>query len=180
MPLYEDRTNAENKIRVKPETKSSVVAGNTEVTKQILNIIEKQKAKAGQPFKIAIDAWYGVDWETIITLFKDAQAQSGLNFCFESFTMVFKKENQIKDYNKKFLTDDPAFGWSNTEGLIMDIIDSNKLEALKEKIRNNTSADIIIVYGYGATIAELKDEVDIRFYADMTQQQLLGKCGMET
>jgi hypothetical protein len=175
MPLYEDRTNAENKIKVKAETKKSVIVGNNNVSNKILQIIKEQKARSGKTVKIAIDAWYGVSWVTIIELIKQAESLNGLHFIYESFASVFKGKDEINTYKKPFLTEDPGFGWSNTEGCIMDIVDVRKLDSLKEKIAKETSVDAIIVYGYGSTIAESKDYVDIRFYADMTQQQLLWK-----
>ncbi len=92
---------------------------------------------------------------------------------FEKFSTVYKTFPEISAYKKKFLTDDHSFGWSNTEGRIIDIIDLSKLSLLKEKIGNCKDLDAIVVYGYGSAIQEISDEYDIRFYADMTQQQLL-------
>ena len=175
MPLYEDRTNAENKIKVNPGTSNSVVAGNKKVSDKILQIIKEKKALSGKAPKIAIDAWYGVDWDAIIDLFKKAASGDGMNFHYESFARIFKEKEEIASYKKTFITDDPAFGWSNTEGSIVDIIDTKKLDLLKERISKDKSADAIIIYGYGSSISELKDVSDIRFYADMTQQQLLWK-----
>jgi len=85
----------------------------------------------------------------------------------------FKSAEEIKEYKHTFITDDPAFGWSNFNGNLTDIIDETKLNGLKEKISGVKDADAIIVYGYGAAIPVLKELYDILFYADITQQQLL-------
>jgi len=129
MPLYEDRTNSENRIKVKDETKNSIVCGNEKVSNEILKIITKLKNAKGSTVKIAIDAWYGVEWSQIIQLIKDGQGN--LNIKFESLSDVFKSNEEIEQYKEKFLTDDPGFGWSNTEGAITDIIDSNKFKRYK-------------------------------------------------
>jgi hypothetical protein len=175
MPLYEDRTNAENKIKVKPETRNSVVVGNKEVSNKIVQIIEEKRSRLGRIVKIAVDGWYGVDWDAITGLIKEAEKLKGLNFRYENFSGVFKSKEDIDGYKKPFLTDDPAFGWSNTEGSIVDIVDHEKLNALKEKLQDSSNLDAIIVYGYGSMISEFTDEVDVCFFADMTQQQLLWK-----
>jgi len=51
MPLYEDRKNAENRIRVKPETRDSIIAGNENISAAIPEMIrtaKKQKRTTGQ------------------------------------------------------------------------------------------------------------------------------------
>lgn len=173
MPLYEDRTNSENKIKIKPESRRSVVSGNEKVSEKILEIVNQQKIKTGKSVKICIDGWYGVDWDAIVKVVNEKAKASGLSLSFEKFSAIFKTPEDIELYKKRFLTDDPGFGWSNTEGAIIDIIDLAKLGTLKDKLLNYNESDALVVYGYGAGIPELNDEYDIRIYADMTQQQLL-------
>ena len=173
MPLYEDRSNSENKIKVKPETRNSIVSGNITISRKILDIIKEHKARASSPLKIAIDGWYGVNWAAIINAITSGADSEGIKISIEKFSSVFKSPAEIEAYKKPFLTEDPGFGWSNTEGKIQDILDSAKVEALIQRLNDTKSGDLIIIYGHGAIITEMIDSYDIMMYADMTQQQLL-------
>ena len=173
MPLYEDRTNSENKIKVKPETRNSIISGNTEISSKITEICKTQKKQTRGPVKIAIDGWYGVNWNAILETMTRQTIIEGLRISIEKFSELFKSPAEIEAYKKPFLTDDPGFGWSNTEGKIQDILDLTKVEALKKKLKEAKNCDLVITYGYGATIAEMINSYDIMIFADMTQQQLL-------
>lgn len=173
MPIYEDRTNAENKIKVKPETQSAVVAGNDSISEKIPELIRDAKQKSGRTARIAVDGWYGVDWDGIREILGKKSSEEGLKIVFEDFSSVFKSPAEIEEYKKTFITDDPAFGWANDVGTITEIVDVAKLDAFRDKLSGSSDADAIIVCGYGSALPELFEEYDIRFYADMTQQQLL-------
>jgi hypothetical protein len=172
MPLYEDRSNSENKIKVKPETRKSIVSGNSEISCKIADLLKEHKSRASAPLKIAIDGWYGVNWAAILDVVTSGADSAGIKFSFEKFSAVFKSSSEIEAYNKPFLTDDPGFGFSNTKGKIEDLIDSSKVDALKKKLQVADS-DIVIVYGYGSAIAGMNAVYDLIIYADVTQQQLL-------
>lgn len=173
MPLYEDRTNAENRIKVKPETLHSVISGNDKIAEKIPELIRSAKKKNGQPVRIAADGWYGVDWETIRNILGEKSSAEGLNIVFEDFSVVFQSPDEIAEYKEAFITDDPAFGWSNDKGEIPEIIDPARLDTFRKKIAQIRDADVVVVWGYGAGNPELAGDFDICFYADMTQQQLL-------
>ena len=63
MPLYEGRTNAENKIKVKQELIDSVVIGPADVCKQIAQQINAAASLKNGRLTVAFDGWYGVEWE---------------------------------------------------------------------------------------------------------------------
>jgi len=173
MPLYEDRKNSENKIKVSPDVKRSILSGNAEVSAKVAEIVKSQKAKTSKPVIIAIDGWYGVNWPVIVETFSQKAITGGIRVSIEKFSLVLKSPEEIESYKKPFLTDDPGFGFSNTRGKMEDILDASKVEALKNKLQDTIDADLVIVYGYGSTVAELNDIYDFRVYADNTQQQLL-------
>jgi hypothetical protein len=173
MPLYESRKNSENKIKVKPETKAMIIAGNKLVSEKIVEIYNLQKAKTNQTVKIAIDGWYGVNWNALLETIILKVKSENIQFLVEQFSTVFRSPSEIENYKKPFLTDDPGFGYSNTDGKLSDILDPDKVKALKIKLQQIKDVDLVIVYGYGATVVEMNDSYDILMYADMTQQQLL-------
>ena len=173
MPLYEDRKNAKNKIKVKAETKNSIISGNSEVSSKIVEIYKAQKTKNSTAVKIALDGWYGVNWSAILETITRKVSAENIRVSVENFSSVFKTPDEMEAYKKPFLTDDPGFGFSNTEGKMQDILDFTKLEVLKKRLKDTKDSDLVIIYGYGSTVAEMNDSYDIRMYADMTQQQLL-------
>jgi len=134
MPLYEDRTNSENQILVKRETKDSIVAGNIEVSNLILEIYTSQKTKKSRKVVIALDGWYGVNWNATLEILLQQVVSLGIKVSVENFSKVYKSPKEIEEYKKPFLTDDPGFGFSNTNGKIEDILDESKISALKNKL----------------------------------------------
>jgi hypothetical protein len=173
MPLYEDRTNSENKIKVSSETKYSIVSGNLEVTAKIVEIYKDHKIKTSDTLIIAIDGWFGVDWNTLVKTITQKASTEGIRVSIEKFSAVFKSQDEIEDYKKPYLTDDPGFGYSNTEGKMEDILETTKVEALKNSLRVAKDTDLIIVYGYGSMVSTMLDSYNFTMYADNTQQQLL-------
>ena len=59
MPLYEDKHNAENKIRVSPQAMEQAWFGTDCVVDQLAELI------AGGKKRIALDGWYGVDFLSV-------------------------------------------------------------------------------------------------------------------
>ncbi len=165
MPLYEGRHNVENKIVVSEETKNSLILGTKNTIEMIAN-----KIAGGEFCKVALDGWYGVDFGVIIGLLKKELSQKGKDVEFVNINSVFKSQDEISAYKQTYITDDPGFGYVNSDGRISDIMDANKVAELKEKIAN---AGEIIVFGFGAAVPELFDSYDTTFYFDKTRQPLL-------
>lgn len=158
MPLYEGRHNAENRIRVSETTVKSVLCDTPSCIDQIANTI------AGAQGAVALDGWYGVDFDRIVEALRSAGAQAE----FININTVFLPSEALAAYKQPFITDDPGFGYCNMEGRIIDLLDREKLAALKSKLRAG-----IVVYGCGAAIPELFDAYAITYYFDKTRQPLL-------
>lgn len=173
MPLYEDRKNSENKIKVRPETRDSIISGNNKVSEKIVELYKSQNQKTSKTVKIAIDGWYGVNWTSILDTVLQKTSAEGIRISVEKFSSVFKSPEEIEAYKKPFLTDDPGFGFSNTNGKMEDILDASKVEALKTKLQEIKDVDLILVYGYGSMVSGMLDSYNFTMYADNTQQQLL-------
>lgn len=173
MPLYEDRKNSENKIKVSHETRDSIISGNNKVSEKIVEIYKSQNQKNSKSVIIAIDGWYGVNWKSILDTVLQKTSSEGIRTSVEKFSSVFKSPEEIEAYKKPYLTNDPGFGFSNTNGKMEDILDAPKVEALKKKLQEIKGFDLILVYGYGTMVSEMLDSYDFTIYADNTQQQLL-------
>ena len=168
MPLYEDKNNAENIIKISDEAKNSVVFNTGAVVGKIAEII----SGADRPIKIALDGWYGIDWREIVESIGAALKSKGVESKFVSARTLFSSSEQIQEYKKKFITDDPSFGWANLDGKMQDIMDDGKIQALKADM-DNFSEDVLIVYSPGAAIPGLIESYDLVFYFEKTHQTVL-------
>ena len=166
MPLYEYRKNAENRIPFTPAHPDDLVCGNAAVAARIL-------AEANGLSSLAIDGWYGVDWPSLIAAV-DAEAQkSGRKIQWTSTSTLFLPTAQLVEYRRKFIGEDPSFGWVNRDGCFEDIIDPAKAAALAEILPAGADGSLHIVYGPGAACPTLADAADKVVYCDFTMQPLL-------
>jgi mannose-6-phosphate isomerase class I len=171
MPLYEDKYNAENNIKISNEAKSSIVFGSENVISGIVDATNKINSDIK---KVSLDGWYGVDFKSIAEAIKNEFTKQGIDVEMISTNTLFKSLDEIKEYKQKYITDDPGFGYVNTDGCIQDIMDVEKISYMQRKLKNKqTDHKVIILYGYGAAIKELADEFDLKYYFDKTRQPLL-------
>ena len=66
MPLYEGRHNVENIIKVSDEARESIICGPAKTINAISDLINSAQGA------VALDGWYGVDFEAIIKELKAA------------------------------------------------------------------------------------------------------------
>jgi hypothetical protein len=166
MPLYEYRKNAENRIPFTPARPDDLVCGNAAVAARIL-------AEAAGLSSLVIDGWYGVDWPSLIAAV-DAEAQkSGRKIQWTSTSTLFQAAEQLVEYRRKFIGEDPSFGWVNRDGCFEDIIDPAKATALAGALRAGAGGTLHIVYGPGAACPALADAAGKVVYCDFTMQPLL-------
>ena len=162
MPLYEYYENAENKVCLSEEARQSAVIG----TEPVLAHIAEGKI-------VALDGWYGVDWESVCEGL--ARLTPGAAF-LNANTRLYRDREAIAAYEKKYLTDDPSFGWVNDEGTIEDLMDPARVDALRRELaENRRTGRQTFVYGPGAAIAALADCYDAVCYFDFTMQPMLWK-----
>src|SRR5512135_3376897 len=114
MPLYEYRKNATNHISAPPSVRDEVVCGTTSVLERMLDLIRAQ-AKSGQSVRVALDGWYGVDWEKLQSGLRDVARGKGVAIDFFPASQLFKAPEEIDNYRRPFVTDDPSFGYVNSK-----------------------------------------------------------------
>ena len=167
MPLYEYYGNAENYVELPDAQLKEIAIGNKDVFNAMTNISKETKC-------IAIDGWYGVNWNIFLNEIKESFKNMNKKVQFINIYDTYKPIDFIESYQKKFETEDPSFGWVNSDGVIEDIMDLGKINELKNTIRqHNDKSDLIIVYGPGAATNMLSNEYDLIFYADFTMQLML-------
>ena len=159
MPVYESIKNADNKIKISAANVSAVVFGWDKVVAFLANKV------ANGAKTIAIDGWYGINYEKIAVALKNAIGNAELL----SATELFVSREEVIAYNKEYVTEDPGFGKVNTKGVLEDVIDPAKVEEFKKVL---TSGKVVIVYGVAAAIKELANLYDVKCYVDNTHQKV--------
>jgi hypothetical protein len=178
MPLYESRQNAENRIKVPKAVSNSLVIGSKAVLAEIIRLIRKQRRQSKRPVTVALEGWYGVPWKKIAAGLARAARAAGLTLELHDVNAVFKPLAEVRQYKRRYITDDPSFGYVNDHGTIADLMDRSKLQALKQQLRaagreHRNDCAAIAVYGSGAAVPELGRAYDLMFYFDKTLQPLL-------
>lgn len=165
MPLYESRANAENRIQVSAAARDSLIFGTPAVVTAIASRIREQ----GLPCRVALDGWYGVNYVDLMAWLK--AELSGLPVETVSTSTLFQDEEAIKAYKQTFITEDPGFGWVNSEGRIEDILNQEAVSALAGKL--SAATGVLLVAGPGALAEGLDGLYDLVLYAEKTRQPLL-------
>lgn len=166
MPLFEGKENTINEIKVPDTVGNAIIDGTQNVVRAVAELAE-QKSNAA----IALDGWYGVDFSLFAAQLKEELSNKKIQAEFVDMADYMLDAQALQDYKKKYVTDDPSFGWVNDKGVLEDILDKNKLEALKELLQNRTKT--IVVYGYGSAAEQLLPLYDKSIYMDKTQQPML-------
>jgi len=175
MPLYEYRKNAMNFVSVPEQVRHEIVSGTAPVLTRIISML-RETSQGGRSAAAAIDGWYGVDWAALRAGLRDEAAAQGLALEIASTAELYRSAQEIEAYRRPFVTDDPSFGRVNSQGVLEDIMDQEKISALKAHLdarKARPDGSSLIVLGPGAAIDALARVYDLRFYADFTMQLLL-------
>lgn len=159
MPVYESIKNADNKIVISAQNKDSVIFGWDKV---IAALADKVAAGAKT---VAIDGWYGINYEKIANALAAKVGGATLIAADE----LYVSREEIIAYNQPYVTDDPGFGKVNQTGVIEDIMCCDAVAAAKAKL---ASGDVVIIYGVGAAIKEFEAVLDVKCYVDNTHQKV--------
>lgn len=164
MPLYEYRKNAENAIPCEKFNSNSFFEGNARIAERLLTEAEGEHS-------IVIDGWYGVNWDTIKEAVESAAGSRELKWI--STSGLFRDKDALSAYRKKYIGEDPSFGWANREGCFGDILDWEKVKQLAAELGDRAGNGLTIVYGPAAAVPELKAKAGKSVYCDFTMQPLL-------
>lgn len=172
MAIYECRVNNENHIVISKESEKSVLFGTDKVIEHICMEIEKSNGK----IKVAFEGWYGIDWDMILGEVEKRCLKKEISIEKLHSAGLFIDRYKLAEYKKKFLTNDPAFGWENLEGCLDDVLDTAKVNEFIDKLlANDFESKALIAYGPGCTGGKLAESYDLIFYFDKLPQYVLIK-----
>lgn len=164
MPLYEFYDNATNDIPLAQEHLDRAAFGTDAV-------IAKLAESLVEGSRMGIEGWYGVNWRSLTDAVKAAAAAKGVEVTLVPAAGLFVSQEEIAQYQKTYETDDPSFGWVNSDGVLEDLLDGAKVQELKERL--DADDGTLVVYGPGACVKALEGSYDTRVYADYTMQPML-------
>jgi hypothetical protein len=170
MPLYEYRKNAENRIPLGADKVSSIVVGSAATCRALVEQLQSRVTKGFSPV-LLIDGWYGVDWKSLRKGIESAAAEIGLKAVCENTSRLYRRD--LADYRKKYVGEDPSFGWVNSAGTLADVLDENEVHALAGKISAAPPDEIQVILGPGAASPVLAEKAALVAYADFTMQPTL-------
>lgn len=172
MPLYENRSNALNRVKLAERSLSQVQVGTVQVVDSLLDRLVQHTESAVK--RIAIDGWYGVDYAALARQVATRAHKRGLSVRIIETARLFLSQEQLDTIAKPYETDDPSFGWVDDTTRIEDLLDKEALANLHGKLSSSdSSCDIILVIGPGAAVEPLEDLYDVIAYADFTMQPML-------
>ena len=169
MPMYSDKTNAENILHLSEENRKSFVFGAENVVSALCRAISGK----GDNTHVAIEAWYGTPADRLAEAVGEGLEKAGKKVTLISTTGLFIEKAALDAYKKKFLTDDPGFGWVNMDGRLEDILDGAKVDAVREQIKSTDG--IVILYGSAASTKLLDGLFDMTLFMDIPREQMLWK-----
>ncbi len=162
--------NAVNRICIPSSVRENLSYGIENVAKSISALFENGVKTIG------IDAYPGVEYETLINVLRQKLAAKNIEFV--DAACVLLPSAVITEKLKPFLPEDRErdpvllYGRRYTEGY-SGLQDSKKVSALREKIQG---ADGLIVFGKGALSSKLRDAYNVRIWMDVTPRTSVLNC----
>ncbi|MBR2037555.1 MAG: hypothetical protein IKA09_07460 [Lachnospiraceae bacterium] len=165
MPVYESIKNADNRIAISKANKDSAIFGWDKAVDALVGQVCAGKKN------IAIDGWYGIDFEKIANAVAEKLIAQGKTVVMIPANELYVSREDIIKYNQPYVTDDPGFGKVNKTGVIEDIMSGDAVAAAKAKLAKKDD-QVAIIYGEGAAIKEFADLLDVKCYVDNTHQKV--------
>lgn len=128
----------------------------------IAEIKAKMQCKSKSRFILTVECYQGVYHHELISNFIRLKPD-----LFVNAEDAFYSEEKILALTYPDVTDDAIFGFM-TRLSYTDILDSEKIDHIRNKIK--TTSGLVIVYGHGAT--EVAGESDCLIYADMARWEI--------
>ncbi|MBE7063653.1 MAG: hypothetical protein E7390_07735, partial [Ruminococcaceae bacterium] len=104
MPVYESIKNADNRIVISAANRDSVTFGWDKVIAKLTDLVVSGKKK------IALDGWYGIDFEKIAKAVAESLKAKGISAELVPANELYLTREEIIAYNAPYVTDDPGFG----------------------------------------------------------------------
>jgi len=181
MPWY-TLVDGVNNPNIPKEWSNSVIKGNGEVCRFICDLIIKHFKNHNRIFVLALDGFLGTRLESVSDKVTELLSDQGLSIEKVNINTLFKSPDFIDKYVQLYVTDDPSFGIACNKGKLKDLMDLTSIIDLRQRIqkikKTKPSKDkptVIICYGIGSAISNLRALYDSIFYFDLSRELLIRR-----
>ncbi len=125
---------------------------------------------------IAFDGYTTADFGAIVNLLTQQLHVRGLKVALRDFSVCYRSEAELYDMIDSKLTWDRSidptllFGYIYKGGY-QGMLDPLKVEAFKQSLQSD--ADVVIVYGLGCLVSEMRPCYDLKCYLDVTPKETM-------
>lgn len=172
-PIDYDDWTAVNKPAISENVYQKTIIGLRNVTKKIAEeCIQKITENNGHCILI-IDGYVGAKFAEVIKPLTIYFEDNDVPFILIGMEELYKSQEEIDELTKECLpnnfVEDPVQLFGRLyEGTIKDFIDPQKLKLTLESLDNVKPGTVVIVYGIGSSIVELRSKADFKTYLDVT------------
>ena len=125
---------------------------------------------------IAFDGYTTADFGAIVNLLTQQLHVRGLKVALRDFSVCYRSEAELYDMIDSKLTWDRSLDPTLLFGYIYKggyegMLDPLKVEAFKQSLQSD--ADVVIVYGLGCLVSEMRPSYDLKCYLDVTPKETM-------
>lgn len=182
-PFPYDDPRAVNRPALPKKTVEAVVAGTPKAAAALAgDIVSRLKAAPGRNIVVGFDGYATADWTRMVNLLSQQLLGKGIELDAVAFTEVLKSEQEIADMINPNLewdtTKDPSLLFGRLiERDYADMFDAAKFAAFKQRLealRTPAAAGrVLLVYGSGCLVEEVRGLYDIKCYFDVTPKEAI-------
>lgn len=172
-PFPYDDPKPVNRPELSEKTVESICSGAPAAAKEFVATIERQARTEG--VVVALDGYTTADWTVFVNLM--ARELTILGIGWET---VDANKATLKDGKEIDAIIDPLLIWDTKidptllygkiyKGGYQGLLDENRVEAFRKSVPEaKAPGKVVIVYGYGCLIPELRDLFDVKCFFDLT------------
>lgn len=180
-PFPYDDPRAVNRPALAKKTVEAVVAGTPKAAAALAGeVASRLKAAPGKNVVVAFDGYATADWTRMVNLLSQQLIGKGIDVEAFPFAEVLKSEQEIADMI------DPNLEWDTTkdpsllfgrliERSFEDFFDTRKVAAFKSRLEGLKApvakGRVLIVFGSGCLVKELRGLYDVKCYFDVTPKE---------
>ena len=152
-----------NRIELPPELRKAPAAGNAAVAAKLLE---------SRPKVILMDGYVGADFSSLIRNIREQLPENEITLL--DMASAYRSSDELEAFLKCALPEDriidPILLFGKSQPVtIGDLIDPERLNILREKIRQlRSESGLVILCGQGAVQPQLKDLADVSVFMDVT------------
>ena len=182
-PFPYDDPRAVNRPALPKKTVGAVVAGTSKAAAALAGeIASRLKAAPGKNVVVGFDGYATADWTRMVNLLSQQLLGKGIGVDVAAFTEVLKSEREIADMINPNLEWDTSKDPSLLFGRLIergyeDLFDASKFAAFKQRLEvlraPAAAGRVLLVYGSGCLVEEVRGLYDIKCYFDVTPKEAI-------